>query len=633
MDLPIWIYDCEVFKFDWIISFKNHETNEIITYHNNVSGLIDFYRNTIENRAVLIGYNNRHYDDWILLGLLNNCNLWLLNDHIITQHKNPWEYSGLRFKRNNIVSYDLMREIAIGEPISLKQLEGYLGLKIFENQIPFDLDRELTESELNEVIKYNIYDIDCTQHLFEKFKGKFISHLNLVEKYNIEPRKLGATAPQKTAIILNAQKPEYYTTFNFELPERLKPFFDSNDPVLNKFLENTYYSETKDMETLAFEHPMRDFNFSFGLGGGHGAIENFEYSGEIWNLDVKSYYVSLMIAYNLTPRSCYNGVSQLQNILEERIKLKDAGDKVSADALKMILVTIYGSMGFKNNNLFDPQMRVAVCVVGQLLLYLLQKRLEPYCQVIQVNTDGIMIIPYNKEKCQEIFTQWEKDTLMELELDIGERIIQKNVNNYIFVKSLDFDLNDKKAAEKYIKTKGSYLRFWNDQISNPNFYAIANFTINNNLTIIDEAIVKYFVYNTPVEETILNCQDLIRFQKIVKLMTGFTNITVNDNDDFRMVKVCDVLDDKENNNDYHGKSYRLFFVKNGFTYKRYKKLEDGSIKNDGIPDSSPNAVIYLDSVIDKQTPELDIDHDWYIRFAKRRINAFLNKEIFELEEL
>ena len=218
--LPIWIYDVEVFKFDWIITFKNYETKELKTFHNDLSSLITFYKENIEYKAILVGYNNRHYDDWILLGLLHLCNPYLLNEWIITEKKNPWEFPQLRFKKNTIVSYDLIREIAIGEPISLKQLEAYYGYKIFENQISFNLDRPLTETELKSVIEYNIYDVEFTEVIFTRFKDKFISHYNLTEKYNLEPRALGNTAPQKTVQILHAQKPELYETFTYELPTK-----------------------------------------------------------------------------------------------------------------------------------------------------------------------------------------------------------------------------------------------------------------------------------------------------------------------------------------------------------------------------------------------------------------------------
>lgn len=636
MSLPVWIYDIEVFKFDWIISFKNYQTKQIKTIHNDLGELFTFYKNEIEFQAILVGYNNRHYDDWILTGLLNFCDPFLLSDWIINQQQAPWNFPALRFKKNNVVSFDLSRELT-GEYLSLKQLEGYYGFKIFESQIPFDLDRELTPDELKYVINYNIYDVECTEKIFSKFQGKFTAHLELTEKYNLPPRSLSETTPQKIVKILNAQKPEFYDTFTYELPEKIKHLFNPHDPVVQKFTTQTFFSDPSLNESFNFEWQMRDFEFSFGLGGGHGAIENFEYSGEIWNLDVASYYVSLMINFNLTPRSCFNGVEQLKNILEERIRLKNAGEKISADALKLVLVTIYGAMGQPlNNNMYDPKMRAAVCITGQLLLYLLQKQLEPYAKIVQVNTDGIMIIPNDKNKCVEIYKQWEADTNLQLELDTGVRIIQKNVNMYIYLKSLDFDKTDPAQCEKYVKTKGQYLRFWNSQIHLENSNLNASRALTNNFAVIDKAIVNYFIWNVSPEDTIYNCQDLVCFQKIVKLNAGFTNLSINDkNGDFiRLLTNNDIFNsEKQDNNLYRGRAFRVFCTKNGYNVKRYKVLENGEIKNDSVADLSNCVKIYLGNVSDLTINDIDLDHDWYIRFAKRKINAFLNKPIFSDDEI
>lgn len=632
--INIWIYDFEVFKYDWIVTFKNNDTNEMHTFHNNVADLINFYNNEIKYKAILVGYNNRHYDDYILHALLNNINPLLMNNWIIDNKEAGWKFPQLRFKKKTIISYDIMREIAIGEPISLKQMMAYLGEEIFENQIPFNIDRPLTQSELQDIINYNHYDVNSTQKLFNKFYAKFKSHYNLTERYNLEPKQLGLTAPQKTEVILQAQNPLIYDTFKFELPQSLSHLFDKGDPVLNKFLNHEFYSDSSLNDGFNFSHKMKDFDFDFGLGGGHGAIENFEYKGEIWNLDVKSYYVSLMINYDLTPRSCISGTQKLKEILEHRIKLKDNGEKEQADALKMVLVTIYGAMGFKHNKLYDPQQRASVCIVGQLLLYLLMKKLEPYCKVLQINTDGIMIIPYDKAKCKEVFTQWENDTHLELELDVGEQLFQKNVNNYIFVKTLDFDHTNRDLCDKYIKTKGMYLRMWNKQLHNEDFYQIANFTASNNLTIVDEAVVKYLVFGISVEDTIYNCKELIRFQKVVKLMSNYTNLTINnENGEYRMLRNCDIYKSRIANEEiYNGKSYRLFFVKNGFDIKRYKNIDD-VIKNDSVADTSKSAIVYLNNILNCAPNELDIDYDWYIRFTKRKLNSMLNKELFNEEEL
>lgn len=629
--MNIWVYDFEVFQFDWIVTFKNNESGELITFHNDFLGLQSFYEEKIKYQSILVGYNNRFYDDYVLKAVLNNVDPWLMNDWIIVQKQTPWEFPPLRFKKNTAITYDVMQNMAIGSPVSLKQLEGYFGKKIFESQIPFDLDRPLNEEELKEVIDYNVYDVEMTDLVFNIFKAKFDGHLALIEMYDMEPKFLGYSAATKTAAIMKASHLPKYKTFNYELPQKIKHLFDPNDEVVSNFVNSTFYVEKQDRaeHPFSFSKQMNDFVFDFALGGGHGAIPCYQYKGKIWNLDVKSYYVSLMVEFNLMSRACHDGTQKIAELLQKRIALKNEGQTKMADALKMVLVTIYGAMAYDNNNLWDPKMQTSVCITGQLLLYNLTQRLQQYSKVIQINTDGIMIIPYDEIKCEEIYKQWEKDTGMELELDVGEEIYQKDVNNYIFVKSRNFDLNDKKSVDKNVKTKGSFVRFWNHRMSDDDFYQIANFTINNNMTIIDEAVVKKILFNIPIEQTIMSCNDLIRFQKIVKLMTGFTNLTVNDGESFHLLKNSDIYNWIDNDEIYHGKAYRMFFIENGKHFKKYKMLEDGDFKNDNIAGCSNSAIIYNGDVKNAKLNDVDfkIDYNHYIELANNVLKSYESNDV------
>jgi hypothetical protein len=47
------------------------------------------------------------------------------------------------------------------------------------------------------------------------------------------------------------------------------------------------------------------------------------------------------------------------------------------------------------------------------------------------------------------------------------------------------------------------------------------FKVNNDFTIVKEAVIKYFTENTPVEETINNCDDIFKFQIIAKAGGGY----------------------------------------------------------------------------------------------------------------
>ena len=76
------------------------------------------------------------------------------------------------------------------------------------------------------------------------------------------------------------------------------------------------------------------------------------------------------------------------------MKAKAAGDKVTANALKLVVNTTYGASLNKYNDLFDPLMGRSVCITGQLFLLELANHLLADCstlKVIQLNTDGIMV--------------------------------------------------------------------------------------------------------------------------------------------------------------------------------------------------------------------------------------------------
>jgi hypothetical protein len=149
--------------------------------------------------------------------------------------------------------------------------------------------------------------------------------------------------------------------------------------------------------------------------------------------------------------------------------------------------------------MFDPRQANNVCVSGQLLLLDLIEHLEPYCEIIQSNTDGVLIRVDSLEiakNIKDVCKEWEDRTFMKLEYDTYHKVIQKDVNNYMII--------DKKGD---YKSKGAYLK----KLSK----------LDNDLPIVNKALVDYFTKNIPADETILNCDNLIEFQKICKVSSKY----------------------------------------------------------------------------------------------------------------
>ena len=62
----IYIFDCEVFAYDWLFVFMNRETGEYTVIHNDNDAIKQF----MDQDPILCGFNNKHYDNHILKAIL-----------------------------------------------------------------------------------------------------------------------------------------------------------------------------------------------------------------------------------------------------------------------------------------------------------------------------------------------------------------------------------------------------------------------------------------------------------------------------------------------------------------------------------------------------------------------------------
>ena len=157
------VYDVEVFCEDWLVIFKDIETGKYTCVHNDNEEL----KECISEDCIYIGFNSKHYDQFIIKAIccgFTPQEVKQVNDFIIGGGQG-WECPMLRdffFRFNNV---DIKDDMQMG--LSLKAIEGHLGLSVEESTVPFDIDRPLTEEELKETAKYCIHDVDTTEKLVE----------------------------------------------------------------------------------------------------------------------------------------------------------------------------------------------------------------------------------------------------------------------------------------------------------------------------------------------------------------------------------------------------------------------------------------------------------------------------------
>ena len=307
----------------------------------------------------------------------------------------------------------------------------------------------------------------------------------------------------------------------------------------------------------------------------------------IRNYDVASYYPHLMTLYGYTSRNIPSP-EIFSEVLESRMKAKAAGDTAKANALKLVVNTTYGASLNKYNDLCDPLMGRSVCITGQLFLLELAQHLYinvSDLRIVQLNTDGIMIEfdDSQYDQVQEILDEWQKRTGFELEEDSIAQIAQKDVNNYVEVQ----------PSGKF-KTKGGYLV--------RGIAPAGAFNVNNNATIVAKALVEYFVHGTPPEDTINACDDISQFQMIAKAGAKYREA-------YHLVDGEKVPVQKVN---------RIYATKDPRFGKLFKvKAEnDSEAKIEMLPEHC-----IIDN--DNHLSITDVDKQFYIDMAKKRINDFM----------
>lgn len=277
--------------------------------------------------------------------------------------------------------------------------------------------------------------------------------------------------------------------------------------------------------------------------------------------------------------------------IERRVKAKRAGDKATANALKLVLNTTYGAMLNRYNPLYDPLMGRSVCISGQLFLLELANHLVTDCKtlkVIQLNTDGIMV-SFDEDEYQkvlEITGEWQERTGFELEEDTVKSICQKDVNNYVEV-----------PFEGDPKIKGGVLV--------RGIAPAGAFNINNNACVVAKAVKDYLAYGVPVEDTIMNCDRLLDFQLVAKAGS----------------KYGDALHEVDGQMEVVQKVNRVYATEDhryGTLYKIH--LGTGNpVKIAGLP---AKCVIDNDNHLTIDV----VDRDWYIRQAKKYVRDFLGEK-------
>ena len=563
-------YDFEVFKYDWLVVVMDMTAKNSHVIINSPEELEALYKANI--KEIWVGFNSRHYDQYILKAILCGFDPKKVNDYIITKGNPGWKFSSL-FRQFPLWNYDVMLNTDVG----LKSFEGFMGNDIKETSVPFNIDRKLTPEEIAETVKYCKHDVEQTVQVFLKRTEEFNTMMYFIKHFGLSMDYISKTKAQLAAEILggNRKGADFDDEFQFPILDCLH---------LNKYKhiaewyanpENHDYSKKQDKQIVAgVEH-------TFAWGGGHGARAKYSADGVFLIIDVTAYYPSLQKKYHFGYR-VMNHPENFEFIHDSNIAYKRKGDKKARQPFKIMDNAISGQMKQKSSALYDPMSNNSICINGQLLLLDLVEHIEPYCELIQNNTDGIIVklkdYEHDFDVLDDVVYEWEQRTGMKMDFDtyIGT-IYQKDVNNYLLI--------DRKTGA--VKAKGGYVMKLND--------------LSYDLPIINKALVDYMIHGIPVRRTIMECQDLREFQLVSRISSKYTHILYGD----KPIKE---------------KCIRVF-ASNNPADPGVKKVHAVRKTTAKLTNSPEHCFIFNDDVKSVPVPD-KLDRQWYIDFANKRLSDF-----------
>ena len=529
------VYDIEVFPNTFHCVLLNTDNEELYKFEiserkNQIRELVQFFTNP---KYLLCGYNNKHYDDVIINYIIDYIDIMLcksiydvtlslfnlsqtiinLEDGNISKIKR-WKYANY-FESMDLLTMMFSSKLRVGLK-SMQITMQYQNVQEYSG----DFGSFLPKDKIDEMISYNINDVKSTYSLFNYLvkNGDIDLRLFIEQEYgfnalSMDSVKFGETLIAKKVceeLHINKRQLEQMRSpmDNIPLKDVILPFIRYKNPKFQEALEDmkkqVVSSKNKKPGEKNYENKfvVSGVRYSIGVGGIHSLNEpriyvpkEDEYLG---HLDVASMYPSFIVRYGWFPRHLGKaGLAVYTQIYHERIQAKHSGQKQKNLALKLTLNSVTGKMQQETSWMYDPFSVFKIRINGQLILLMLADLLLQHsCEIVQVNTDGVMFIAKKayKDAIMESVAELEQLTKLSFEADSYEAFYQFAVNDYFGV----IDGFSQSRNPKLIEKKGMF-------ITEP--------VLGKGLapTIIPEAVINYFVFNIPVEDTIRNCDDIRKF--------------------------------------------------------------------------------------------------------------------------
>ena len=546
----------------------------------------------------LTGFNIKAYDLQILKFAIDGWTPQELYEHsmsIVNSEDKQWKSLAFWGKFQFTDLFDDLKNMG-----SLKQFESNTGLMIKESSVPFGKEH-LTDEDKLDIIRYCKHDIFATNRLVKARWGYLTAKATCSKLSSLsEAECLKNTAPKVCAKMIYAKQKVHDDGMTYDIPDKLDPIFRKyiHPTIINNFVGQPLIND--------FEYSVKYLKnkFVFGTGGVHSTLADALWckSDENYilvNADFENLYPSLLTEYDYWPlgvpeagRELFKFLLSECRRLKAHLKTLDKSTTEYAeqyairDAIKLVMNAATGSMRQKFSPLYDPQQIIALCMTGQLLTVCMAKIVfDAGAQVIQTNTDGIIFRIHRSKltEIKEILAEFSSDIHLPLEVDEQYAIFQRNVNNYIMYAT---PTSKPKLKGRWAKKSGS------DVPLTP-----------LNAPIINEAMIAFYKSNKPIEDTIAECMDPLKF--MFTTMKGRTYSGVMYESEIGEVETLNV-----------NRVYATTNSKVG-TLRKIAVDEFGDvIKRDKIASIPDNCGLCNEEVSNIPT---DIDYQWYVKETRKAL--------------
>ena len=511
----VYVYDVEIFPNAFHCCCKDTESGqlhkfEISNRRNQLDNLVDFFYYD-SSEKMFCGYNNHHYDDVVInyiidyyyklsnMSYLKICqSLYNLSKYIVETEDEKyerikrWKYAHY-FESMDLLTMQFSRKLRVG----LKTMQVTMHYRNVQ-EYDGDFNAPIKDDDIDEMIAYNINDVDSTEELLNRLKPDielrlFIEQEHGIDCLSMDSVKMAETFlleeySKRTGIPKNVIKEMRSPMDYIPLKDVILPFIKYKNPKLQDVLEDMKKQVVYSKERKGYEKKfvLSNVVYSVGVGGIHSIHtpqiflpKDDEFIG---HADVTSMYPSFLIKYQWGPRHLGKIFCDIfADLYAERVEAKRTGQKIKNLFLKIVLNSPTGKMQQEVSWMYDPFNVFKIRINGQLILLMLVDRLlELGCEIIQVNTDGVVYRAKNslREGIQEAISEVEQITQLMFETDEYEAFYQYAINDYFGV-----------LKNGEIEEKGMF---------------ITKTKLGKGLApvVIPKAVINYFVHHIPVTETI-----------------------------------------------------------------------------------------------------------------------------------